>query len=813
MKRRKQPPEAQDATVAPPARRERTLANLTGRGAVVNLLFGGVTSTLSAVQGILVPRLLGPDDMGLYALASGGVAIGLTLKAVDLPKKVVQERDVDLHTAYGVAFTIEILLASFFTVLVLAVAPLIAYFYDRPELWLLTSVLAATIFSTAFLELPASIPYREMRFVRRNVLISIGPLVSFLVTVPAALLGAGVWSLVAGTLAGFVAAGFVLFFASPIRPALTWDGVVIRRFLTFGWPVWLSGICGLIGGWGSVFAVSGAIGVAGLGFFDLAQNWAMRALQINSVLSDAMFPALCSMQSSVTRLRRAFVTITRVGMLWSAPVGFALLLFAKPALDLLLGPSWQPALVLMQAEAAAIILNAVGNPWNLFFAARGQTKPWLVNSLLGLSWTFVVVIPLVLIFGINGAAMSLVVLALGSYALREYYVRKMFGPMFLVGLAWREILVGAVAAGFISLTRLAGWEVHDFRGFIAQGIAFMLAAAAAAWVLSGSLLRDVYRAVRARAPSDAAPPSDGVSESGATRGWRRMQTPRAMAFPLLAAGEEDGSALWVTTRDWPALGRLDTELDTWRWVELPSFPHAPSPDGIGGCWTALTRSSGVAHVNDKGVATIVPTPRSRELLVSAITQRHVWVVDAHRKTLLRVSLLSRELSELPLPEQFVRPDFAVVDGTNRLWIADTQSRHLGVVADADTATPRLEVVPAPHPTRALIAETERGGVWLGSSTTAAVTRVDGDGAPAESLEMPGVPFGLCRLPDGRIVAAIRDDDLLCVADPRDGSIEVMGLPGGSMPMGCAAVGTRLYVTLGASSEIVEVPIGAPVSPV
>ncbi|MEY2423458.1 MAG: hypothetical protein QOI95_3525 [Acidimicrobiaceae bacterium] len=785
----------------------RSLANLTGRGAVVNLVFGGVVDALAAIQGILVPRLLGPGNVGLFALASGGVAIGLSLKAVDLPKKVVQERDVDLHTAYGVAFTMEIMLAGFFTLVVLGIAPIIAHLYDKPELWLLTSVLAATVFSTAFLELPAAIPYREMKFFRRNVLTAVGPVVSFAVTIPAAYLGAGVWSLVAGTLAGFAASALVLLFASPIRPKLTWDGVVMRRFLSFGWPVWVSGLCGLLGGWGSVFAVSAAVGVAGLGFFDLAQNWAMRALQINGVLSDAVFPALCSMQSSVARLRRAFIAITRLGMLWAGPVGFALLLFSKPAIDILLGPSWQPALILMQAEAAGIIFNSVGQSWNLFYAARGQTKPWLVNSVLGLVWTFVVVVPLVLLFGTNGAAMSIVVLALGSYALRQYFVRKIFGPMFLLGLAWRELLVGGIAAGATSLVRLAGWEVRSLGGFVAQGLLYLVFAAAATLVLCRSLLTDLFSAVRAR-PSVAVATADAQGAPDDGPAWRRMVTPRAMAFPLLAAADPDGTTLWVTTRDWPALGRLDVVTGQWRWTELPPFPHAPSPDGFGGCWTALTRSSALAHVSASGDVQTVPLTRSRELLVTAVAGEHVWVVDAHRKVLVRVHATSHDAIEVALPDSFIRADFVVLGPSDEIWVADTQSAHIALVTDATSPSPQLRVIDAPHPTRAIVADPDRGGVWLGASTKSQLSLLDSTGTVLATVELPAVPFGLCRLHDGRLATAFKDGDSLCIVDAERGTTLAVPLPAGSMPMGCAAIGQRLFVTLGAASEIVEIPLAA-----
>jgi streptogramin lyase len=83
-----------------------------------------------------------------------------------------------------------------------------------------------------------------------------------------------------------------------------------------------------------------------------------------------------------------------------------------------------------------------------------------------------------------------------------------------------------------------------------------------------------------------------------------------------------------------------------------------------------------------------------------------------------------------------------------------------------------------------------------------------EGTTRHAVELPGVPFGLCQLGDGRVAAALKERDALCVVDAERGTVETVPLPAGSMPMGCAAVGAHMFVTLGASSEILEVPIAA-----
>src|SRR5947209_6801041 len=129
------------------------------------------------------------------------------------------------------------------------------------------------------------------------------------------------------------------------------------------------------------------------------------------------------------------------------------------------------------------------------------------------------------------------------------------------------------------------------------------------------------------------PRAADASASPVVERVRYTPTPRPMAFPLLVAADSANGQVWVTTRDWPALARLDLDSDEWVWFELPPFPHSPTPDGRGGCWVALTRSSALAHVSQAGETTIVALPKTRELLVTALDDGTVWAADGRRRVL------------------------------------------------------------------------------------------------------------------------------------------------------------------------------------
>jgi streptogramin lyase len=458
--------------------------------------------------------------------------------------------------------------------------------------------------------------------------------------------------------------------------------------------------------------------------------------------------------------------------------------------------------VLVRAVGAGVAVDAIGYNWNLFLAARGETRPQLITSLLAAAWLVCIVIPLLLLFGINGAAASIVVLSTAGYLMRSYYMRRLFGPFFMVGVVWRQLTAALIAAAAVLAVRRIGWDVHDVGGLAGQGAFFLAVFALLAFALGRAPILEVWRALRA----EPAPPSQ-AAVAASTVGV--MPTPRPMAFPLGLAFDADGPrgpAVWVTTRDWPALGRFDVDDGRWTWTELPPFPHVPTPDGRGGCWTALSRSSAVAHIDGNGDVRRIDVGSSRELLVSALGSGALWVVDAHQRELITIDLETEAFERLSLPASMHRPDYVAALSDGAVWVADTQSR---IVARLDPTTREMDEITVPHPTRALRADARRHGVWLGASDRPCLTLLGRDGRVRRSVDLSGVPFGIDLSEDGRLFVALKDEDSIAVVHPDAEVVDVLPVRQGSVPMTVAVGAGRCFVALAHSSEIGVLPLSAP----
>jgi glycosyltransferase involved in cell wall biosynthesis/O-antigen/teichoic acid export membrane protein len=330
--------------------------------------------------------------------------------------------------------------------LIAGLSPLIAFLYHRPALVPMICVLGLTIYTTAFLNLPGALYLRELEYRRRNIITSIGPAVNFTVTVTLALAGAGVWSPIAGAVAALVASGGVIAWAAPLRPRIRLNRAITRRFLRYGWPLWIAGVLGIATAWGGTAVISAVIGISALGYFALSQALAQRAFRLDALIGQTIFPVLCRAPDDLEGQRRAFTVTNRITVMWAGPIGFGLAIFAPDLVRFILGPKWEPAVALFVAQGFAVAVGSIGYSWDVFFRARAETRPTLIISAIGTAWVFLILLPVVVLGGLKGAAWAIATMGPIAVFARQGMMRRLFPGLNLFLNARREFLASGTAA-------------------------------------------------------------------------------------------------------------------------------------------------------------------------------------------------------------------------------------------------------------------------------------------------------------------------------------------------------------------------------
>ena len=370
------------------------------RGTLINAVALAGVDLLVLAQGLIVTRLLGPTAIGLYGIVTVTTMTVVGLKRVGVDEAFVAQDEPEQALEFQRAFTLELAISAVFSLILCALAPVVAAIYGDPRL---LALMAATAYlPLAFaLQAPTWIFFRRMDFARQRLLQGIVPVVTFLVTVPLAAGGAGVWSLVIGPAVGNLAGVVAAVRASPYPLALRWDPATARRYLRFSVWVLASSLAALVVLQGQVLAFDLHDGLAAVGFVTLAATFARYIDRADQIVTVTIYPAICAIRGRTAALAELFVRSNRATLLWTLPAAAGIVLFSPALVDHVLGRAWDPAVPLMQGLAVAAALQQVGFNWFSFYRAHGASRPGAIEAGAGAAAFLAFAVPGLIAAGVH----------------------------------------------------------------------------------------------------------------------------------------------------------------------------------------------------------------------------------------------------------------------------------------------------------------------------------------------------------------------------------------------------------------------------
>jgi O-antigen/teichoic acid export membrane protein len=473
------------------------------RGTIVNATFLAAINVLGLLKGVIVAGLLGVSEYGVWGLLIAVYGTLTWLAAIGLDDKYIQQDDLDQEAAFQIAFTLQCGLCAVFTVISLAAVPLFALAYGQHEIVAPGLVLAAA-FPALALQTPLWVFVRRLQFLRQRQLQAFDPLVSFVATILLVAAGAGIWGLVAGTLAGSWAAAAAAVRASPYPLRLRRDARArLREYAAFSWPLLLGSAASVIAVQAPLLAASRELGLAAVGALTLAGTVSLFAYRVDEVITQSLYPALARVKDDAGLLWEAFSMSNRLALLWALPFGAAAVLFAGDLVEYVLGERWAVAVVLIQVLGASAAVNQAGFNWTAFFRARGRTRPIAIADLVLLAGVLGIGIPLLVTDGLDAYAWGWAAATALFVAVRFAYLTQLFPTRRLLADCARAAIPTVPAVAAVLLARLFGGDGSALRAAL-EALLFLVVAAAVTAVWERRLLRRAVALLR-RPPAPATP--------------------------------------------------------------------------------------------------------------------------------------------------------------------------------------------------------------------------------------------------------------------------------------------------------------------
>lgn len=470
---------------SPPGLRQRAAV-----GTVVNALFLTGMNGLTMARGFIAAGFLAASQYGVWGVLTAVLGTMFWLKELGISDKYVQQDESDQELAYQRAFTLELVVTLILTVTMLVALPIFALALNQKEIIKPGIVLAAAIPAMAF-QSAIWIHYRRLDFVRQRSLQAIDPVVGFMVTVALAVAGAGYWSLVAGAVAGAWATAIAALLRAPYPIRLRFDRRVAREYIIFSWPLFVGSVSGLAIVHASIFAANSAAGLAGVGVLAVANSITRYAGQVDVIISDTLYPAICRVRDRLDVLYESFVKSNRLVLMGALPIGLGFGVFAPDFVHFIIGDQWSPGIRLMQAIGVLAGVSQIGFNWTAYLRAVGDTRPLAFVGMLTAATFVVAVFPLSHRFGLDGFALASAIMIAVHMAARSYFLRRLFPEFRMWRHGLRAILPVLPALAIVGLLRLVEGGGRDEMQAVIEVCCFVGFAGLGTWVLERALIREV----------------------------------------------------------------------------------------------------------------------------------------------------------------------------------------------------------------------------------------------------------------------------------------------------------------------------------
>lgn len=359
-----------------------------------------ITQVFSWASLVIVARKLSPADYGIAEMAGLFFALTNILAEFGVGNAVLHMPELE-ESALDQLHAFSLILCTGVYLLSVAASPLVARFFHNEKLIPLLAVNNLSFFITGFQAVPLGLLQRDMDYRRLSISEAVMYLVQAVVTVAAALLGLGYWSLVLGVLLGkgtnavLVSVWKPLFFRYP-----RWKD--IRAPLEFGRQAAIGGLA-----WSAYIHSDGIVvgrmlGDSTLGIYRMAMNLASApAEKISMLIMRTAGPLFANLQSDMALARRYFLILSDTLSLVVVPAMVGLILVAPEAIRVVLGAKWLPAATPMAWLAVYMIVTTMNTLIGQVLVSQRQTQFTMRMSLLNC-----VVMPVALVAGAYWRGMS-----------------------------------------------------------------------------------------------------------------------------------------------------------------------------------------------------------------------------------------------------------------------------------------------------------------------------------------------------------------------------------------------------------------------
>lgn len=386
-----------------------------------------LTIFIQFVSGIILARLLSPDDFGCIGMLSIFMLVASSFIDGGFGSALIQKRRPS-QIDYSTIFYWNLFVSIFIYFVLYFSAPYIARYYN---IELLTSVLrvqSIILIFNALSSIQINKLNKEFNFRKISIISLISIVISLTVTIVMAYQGYGVWSLVTQNLLMAIIPAIFYWVTCSWRPSWVFSIQAFKELFEFGFYVLLTHIINNIGTNVQGLLIGRVYPPAVMGYYSKANSTEkLASTSISQVIGQVSYPLYAEMQNDKVHLILTLKKLTQLVTYITFPLMFLLILLATPLFIFLYSEKWLPAVPYFQIlclSGLAICLHAINTQ---SIAAIGKSKVMFVWAFIKQIGGFILMLVGFYLYDIKGLLIGMVIKSWLIYVINASLVSKYIG--------------------------------------------------------------------------------------------------------------------------------------------------------------------------------------------------------------------------------------------------------------------------------------------------------------------------------------------------------------------------------------------------
>lgn len=407
-------------------------------------------------RNLILVRLLAPSAFGTMAIVLSACSLLQSCSDIGVRDALIQHPKGEKPEYIGAAWWMAFGRAVAIYVVVFIIAPLVARFYENPELkWLLRVALLTAVFEGA-MSSRAYVALKQMKFRKWAFINHGGAICGIVATIALSIFFRNVWALVLGSCAEGAARFTLSYVVCPFIPPAGWDRQALRDLVKFSRGQFGLSFLNLVCLRTDIFVLAKLFSAPQLGIYTMGVYVAQVPTGFAMMLlGNLLIPTFSKIQGDETRTNDIVINLVRVMILSGVPAVAFVFFAARPLLGLIYGNLYLAGAGPFFLASVVGLINLVNAPATGVFYANGH--PQLHRRCVAAMAILMIltVYPTVKIFGLIGGQIAcLIAISVGFWfqlvRLRELTRLKLrcYG---------RFVLVSLAAAVFVTLVSVLRW--------------------------------------------------------------------------------------------------------------------------------------------------------------------------------------------------------------------------------------------------------------------------------------------------------------------------------------------------------------------